>query len=127
MFTGIVTAIGTITNVEDRGDTRVVVACPWDPAGIDIGASIACSGVCLTVVDRGGAAGDAAAHGGVCNLEREYDIIHQGEFCGVSSPSVHYLVAGANEQIACECKDESERGGDGDAERERRFGDAREA
>ena len=31
MFTGIVTAIGTITNVEDRGDTRVVVACPWDP------------------------------------------------------------------------------------------------
>lgn len=59
MFTGIVTAIGTITNVEDRGDTRVVVACPWDPAGIDIGASIACSGVCLTVVEKGGKAGDA--------------------------------------------------------------------
>ena len=59
MFTGIVTAIGTITNVEDRGDTRVVVACPWDPAGIDIGASIACSGVCLTVTERGGSPGDA--------------------------------------------------------------------
>lgn len=59
MFTGIVTAIGTITNVEDRGDTRVVVACPWDPAGIDIGASIACSGVCLTVVEKGGKQGDA--------------------------------------------------------------------
>ena len=59
MFTGIVTAIGTITNVEDRGDTRVVVACPWDPAGIDIGASIACSGVCLTVVEKGGKEGDA--------------------------------------------------------------------
>lgn len=59
MFTGIVTAIGTITNVEDRGDTRVIVACPWDPAGIDIGASIACSGVCLTVVEKGGKAGDA--------------------------------------------------------------------
>ena len=59
MFTGIVTAIGTITNVEDRSDTRVVVACPWDPAGIDIGASIACSGVCLTVVEKGGKAGDA--------------------------------------------------------------------
>ncbi|MEC7421378.1 MAG: riboflavin synthase, partial [Pseudomonadota bacterium] len=59
MFTGIVTAIGTITNVEDRGDTRVIVACPWDPAGIDIGASIACSGVCLTVVEKGGKEGDA--------------------------------------------------------------------
>jgi riboflavin synthase len=59
MFTGIVTAIGTITNVEDRGDKRVVVACPWDPAGIDIGASIACSGVCLTVVEKGGKQGDA--------------------------------------------------------------------
>ena len=59
MFTGIVMAIGTITSVEQRGDMRVVIACPWDPAGIAIGASIACSGVCLTVVQRGGAAGDA--------------------------------------------------------------------
>lgn len=59
MFTGIVTAIGTISKLEDRGDLRVVVACPWDPAGIDIGASIACSGVCLTVVEKGGEKGDA--------------------------------------------------------------------
>jgi riboflavin synthase len=59
MFTGIVTAIGTIDHVEQRGDLRVTVACPFDPAGIGIGASIACSGVCLTVVDRGGQAGDA--------------------------------------------------------------------
>ena len=59
MFTGIVTAIGTITNVEDRGDTRVVVACPWDPAGIDMGASIAHAGACLTVVEKGGKEGDA--------------------------------------------------------------------
>lgn len=57
MFTGIVTAIGTIDSVEQRGDLRVVVACPWDPAGIAIGASIACSGVCLTVVQKGGEAG----------------------------------------------------------------------
>ncbi len=59
MFTGIVTAIGTIDKVEQRGDLRVTVACPFDPAGIAIGASIACSGVCLTVVDRGGEAGAA--------------------------------------------------------------------
>src|SRR5690606_9032678 len=59
MFTGIVTAIGTIESVEQRGDLRVRISCPFDPAGIAIGASIACSGVCLTVVDRGGAEGAA--------------------------------------------------------------------
>jgi riboflavin synthase len=59
MFTGIVTAIGTIESVEQRGDLHVRIACPFDPAKIAIGASIACSGVCLTVVERGGAARDA--------------------------------------------------------------------
>jgi len=59
MFTGIVTAVGTVRSVEQRGDLRAVIACPYDPAGITIGASIACSGVCLTVVDRGGTSGDA--------------------------------------------------------------------
>ncbi len=59
MFTGIVTAIGTITKAEQRGDLRLRIAAPLDPARIDIGASIACSGVCLTVVDRGGSAGEA--------------------------------------------------------------------
>jgi riboflavin synthase len=59
MFTGIVTAIGTIDSVEQRGDLRVRIACPWDPAKITIGASIACAGVCLTVVERGGEAGAA--------------------------------------------------------------------
>jgi len=59
MFTGIVTAIGTIRETRQSGDLRAVVACPFDPDAIAIGASIACSGVCLTVVDRGGSAGDA--------------------------------------------------------------------
>ncbi|MEM6827157.1 MAG: riboflavin synthase, partial [Pseudomonadota bacterium] len=45
MFTGIVTAIGTISKVEQRGDLRLRVTAPLDPARIDIGASIACSGV----------------------------------------------------------------------------------
>ncbi len=52
MFTGIVTDIGTVTRVERRGDTRIVVATAYDTARIDLGASIACSGVCLTVVDK---------------------------------------------------------------------------
>jgi riboflavin synthase len=59
MFTGIVTAIGMIRLARQTGDLRAVIACPFDPAGIAMGASISCSGVCLTVVDKGGIAGDA--------------------------------------------------------------------
>jgi len=53
MFTGIVTDVGAIRTVESRGDLRVVVETAYDTAAIDLGASIACSGVCLTVVDKG--------------------------------------------------------------------------
>ena len=53
MFTGIITDIGTIRSREDRGDTRLVIATTYDTATIDLGASIACSGACLTVVDKG--------------------------------------------------------------------------
>ena len=53
MFTGIITDIGTIRSREDRGDTRLVIATAYDVGGIDLGASIACSGACLTVVDKG--------------------------------------------------------------------------
>ncbi len=50
MFTGIVTDIGTVTKVEKRGDTRVTIATVYDTSAIDLGASIACSGACMTVV-----------------------------------------------------------------------------
>ncbi|HMG47039.1 MAG TPA: riboflavin synthase [Allosphingosinicella sp.] len=53
MFTGIITDIGRIEAVEASGDLRVRIACGYDMAGVDLGASIACSGVCLTVVDKG--------------------------------------------------------------------------
>jgi riboflavin synthase len=59
MFTGIVSAIGTIRETRQSGDLHAVIACPYDPATIAIGASIACSGVCLTVTERGGTAGEA--------------------------------------------------------------------
>jgi riboflavin synthase len=52
MFTGIITDIGTIEAVEARGDLRVRIGCGYDMATVDLGASIACSGVCLTVVDK---------------------------------------------------------------------------
>lgn len=53
MFTGIVTDIGRIEAVKARGDLRVRIACAFDTSGVALGASIACSGVCLTVVDKG--------------------------------------------------------------------------
>ena len=53
MFTGIVTDIGTVASVESPDDTRVVVSTAYDTATVDLGASISCSGVCLTVVDKG--------------------------------------------------------------------------
>ena len=52
MFTGIITDIGTIERIEKRGDLRIVVASGYDMGTVDLGASIACSGVCLTVVDK---------------------------------------------------------------------------
>ena len=57
MFTGIVSDIGIIESVENRGDTRIRIATSYDTTTVDLGASIACSGVCLTVVDKGGDAG----------------------------------------------------------------------
>jgi riboflavin synthase len=53
MFTGIITDIGRINGVEHKGDTRLRIGTAYDTASIDLGASIACSGVCLTVVDKG--------------------------------------------------------------------------
>lgn len=53
MFTGIITDIGTVQQIEQRGDMRARIGSSYDMAGVDIGASIACDGVCLTVVSKG--------------------------------------------------------------------------
>ncbi|SNX73874.1 riboflavin synthase alpha chain [Cereibacter ovatus] len=53
MFTGIVTDIGRVLELERKGDLRARIATSYDVATIDIGASIACDGVCLTVVATG--------------------------------------------------------------------------
>jgi riboflavin synthase len=53
MFTGIITDVGRVMRVEQRGDLRLTVGCGYDMDAVDLGASIACSGVCLTVVDKG--------------------------------------------------------------------------
>ena len=53
MFTGIITDIGTVTALEQQGDLRARIACGYDTSRIDMGASIASDGVCLTVVALG--------------------------------------------------------------------------
>jgi riboflavin synthase len=84
MFTGIVTDVGTVRSAEQRGDLRLVIATGYATDAVELGASIACSGVCLTVVDKGGdwfavdvsgetlskTAGDHWREGARLNLER---------------------------------------------------------
>ncbi|MFT6526512.1 MAG: riboflavin synthase [Celeribacter sp.] len=53
MFTGIVTDIGRVLDLKQEGDLRARIGCAYDVDGIDIGASIACNGVCLTVIALG--------------------------------------------------------------------------
>lgn len=53
MFTGIITDVGRLRKVRAGGDSRLVIETAYDTEGIEIGASVACSGVCLTVVEKG--------------------------------------------------------------------------
>src|SRR3546814_3603623 len=53
MFTGIITDVGHVRSIARDGDTRFEIATAFDTSDIAIGASIACSGPCLTVVDKG--------------------------------------------------------------------------
>jgi riboflavin synthase len=52
MFTGIISDIGEITAVENKGDTRFTIATHYDLTNTTVGASIACDGVCLTVIEK---------------------------------------------------------------------------
>ena len=52
MFTGIITDIGTVRALEKKGDTRIEITTRIDTTSINIGASICCSGVCMTVIER---------------------------------------------------------------------------
>lgn len=58
MFTGIITDVGTVRLITKRGDTTIKIATVYDPASIPLGASIACSGACLTVIAKGGREGE---------------------------------------------------------------------
>ncbi|MEM6408493.1 MAG: riboflavin synthase [Pseudomonadota bacterium] len=53
MFTGIITDIGRISELEQRGDLRARITCGYDMSTVDLGASIACDGCCLTVIEMG--------------------------------------------------------------------------
>jgi len=53
MFTGIISDLGVVRKLDQKGDLRARIGTSYDVAGIDLGASIACDGVCLTVVSMG--------------------------------------------------------------------------
>jgi len=53
MFTGLVSDMGEVRRLEKRGDTHLTIATHYDVSAMDVGASVACAGVCLTIVDKG--------------------------------------------------------------------------
>ncbi len=61
MFTGIITDIGELISLDKQGDWQLRIKTHWNTKDIDIGASIACSGICLTVLDREGDYFDVSA------------------------------------------------------------------
>ena len=63
MFTGIVTATGTLMSVTDKGDRILRIGADWDCTTLDIGASVAHSGICLTVLSRDAKGYEVAASG----------------------------------------------------------------
>lgn len=63
MFTGIVTAIGTLESITDKGDRILRIGAGWDCSTLDIGASVAHSGICLTVLSRDADGYEVAASG----------------------------------------------------------------
>ncbi len=113
MFTGIVTDLGAVRSIERRGDTRFTFETAYDTAGIAIGASIACNGCCLTVVDKGDGwfAADASAEtlskttlgdwaeGQAVNFERALSL---GEELGGHLVSGHVDATARVEAIAAE-------------------------
>ena len=113
MFTGIVTDLGEVRAIERQGDTRFVIATSYPVAKVAIGASIACSGACLTVVEKGEdwLAFDASAEtlskttlgrwsiGDRVNLERALAL---GAELGGHLVSGHVDAAGSVEDISSE-------------------------
>ena len=53
MFTGLVSDMGEVRRVERRGDTHLIIATHYDVSAMDVGGSVACAGVCLTIIDKG--------------------------------------------------------------------------
>lgn len=111
MFTGLITAIGTVAATEQRGDLRVMIESTYDLDSVALGASIACSGVCLTVVEKDGArfavdvsaetvvrtAADQWTPGRRLNLERSLKI---GDELGGHIVTGHVDGVGSVERIA---------------------------
>jgi riboflavin synthase len=79
MFTGIITDIGILRAVEQRGDLRARIGTGYRIAGIDLGASIACDGVCLTVVAKGQ---DAEQDGGWFDVDISAESVSKTNLSG---------------------------------------------
>jgi riboflavin synthase len=97
MFTGIVTDVGQVRRIEKRGDTHIVIGTHYDMGKIPIGASIACAGICLTVVDKGS------------STDRWFAVTASGET--VSKTTIEHWKAGSEINLELPLKVGDELGG----------------
>ena len=105
MFTGIVTATGTIISVDDRGDRKLRVSCIWPCNEIAIGSSIAHSGICLTVISCDANSFEVAASAETVNLTtlgqwRNGDIVNLERALCVGDELGGHMVSGHVDGLA---------------------------
>lgn len=84
MFTGIVSDVGELRRIEARGDLHITMGTHFDVSAIEIGASIACAGICLTVVDKG------STH------DRWFEVIASGETVSRTTAGIWKVGGGIN-------------------------------
>lgn len=108
MFTGIISDIGAITKAEQTGDLRLEITCGFSPESIKLGDSIACNGVCLTVVEFG-------VWSEECGKETKSSVIRH--------PSSYFIVELSAETVNCTAKDSWQVGKKLNLERSLKMGD----
>lgn len=84
MFTGIVSDVGEVRRVEERGDLHITIGTHFDVSAVDVGASVACAGICLTVVGKGSA------------NDRWFEVIASGETLSRTTAGTWKLNDGIN-------------------------------
>ncbi len=105
MFTGIITDLGRVKTIEKAGDTRFEFETAYDMSSVDIGASIACNGACMTVIEKGNNWFAITASGESVSMTtmgswKEGDAINFERACRVGDELGGHIVSGHVDGVA---------------------------